>query len=94
MKSICFDLFSAVLASFQAWDSKIHVRIKFGEQPFPSLNNINLKVPWSPVGFFQKTILISADQDLIGKNASGRVPSSPELPHFLIKNKYVCGTPV
>ena len=52
MKSICFDPFSAVLASFQAWDGKIHVRIKSGEQPFPSANNINLKVPWSPVYFW------------------------------------------
>ena len=42
MKSICLDLFSAVLTSFQAWDSKVHVRIKSGEQPFPSANNIKL----------------------------------------------------
>lgn len=41
-----------VLASFQGWDNKIHVRIKSGEPPFPSADNINLKVPWSPVCFW------------------------------------------
>lgn len=61
-------LFLAGLASFQAWESKIHVLIKSGKQPFPSANNINLKVPWSPISFFQKIIFISVGQDLIEKN--------------------------
>lgn len=70
IKSICFDLFSTVLASFQAWDSKIQVRIKSSEQPSSQQTTSIWKFLGLLSVFYQKIILISAGQDLIGKNAS------------------------
>ena len=70
MKSICLALFSAVAAVAHIWDSKIQGRMRSGEQPLPMENSINLKVPTSPMGFFQKVNRMPSDQDLRGKKAS------------------------
>lgn len=70
MKSICLALFSAVAAVAHIWDSKIQGRMRSGEQPLPMENSINLKVPTSPMGFFQKVNRMPSGQDLRGKKAS------------------------
>ena len=68
-KSICLGLFSA-FSGAQACERRIHLDIKFGEQPFPEQKSISLNVSRSPIGFRQKTILMSSGQLFRGKKAS------------------------
>ena len=68
-KSICLALFSA-FSGAQVCDSRIHLDIKFGEQPFPKQNSISLKVSRSPIGLRQKAIRRSLGQHFRGKRAS------------------------
>ena len=68
-KSICLALFSA-FSGAQACERRIHLEIKFGEQPFPKQKSISLNVSRSPIGFRQKAILMSSGQLFRGKKAS------------------------
>ena len=69
MKSICLALFSAVASVAHIWDSKIQGRMRSGEQALSMENSINLKVPMSPMGFFQNVNRMPSGQDLRGKKA-------------------------
>ena len=60
-KSICLALFSA-FSDGQVCESRIHLEIKFGEQPFPKQNSISLNVSRSPIGFRLKAIRRSSGQ--------------------------------
>ena len=70
MKLICRARLSAFLWSAQCCDVSIHCEMISGEQPLPRKNNNSLKVSVSPMGFFQKSSLISCDQTDMGQKIS------------------------
>ena len=62
MKFICLALFSPLECGAQCCEVRIHLAMTSGEQPLPMKNNKSLKESLSPVGFFQKSCLISVGQ--------------------------------